>query len=181
MEFDESDLTSVLANGTFGDIVLHEMGHVLGVGTMWDIGRTLLSDAGSAAPYFTGSLARNAFTAINTLTFSCIPVPVEGNQFGVGTRDSHWRESVFGRELMQGFAKVGGMPLSRVTAASMQDLGYLVNLGAADPYTIASQILLGFPPSGLAAPALFNDQLRSDLIGVDREGRVVKVISRQNR
>ncbi|MBL0171573.1 MAG: Ig-like domain-containing protein [Gemmatimonadaceae bacterium] len=179
MEFDEADLTNVLANGTFGDVVLHEMGHVLGVGTFWTVGRSLLTDAGTAAPYFTGASARAAFAAINTVTFSGNPVPVEGNQYPVGTRDAHWRENVFGRELMQGFAKVGGMPLSRVTAASMQDLGYLVNMNAADPYSISSPILQGFPPSGFETPALFNDELRSELLGVDKDGRVVKVIPRR--
>lgn len=179
MEFDEADLTSVLANGTFNDVVLHEMGHVLGVGTFWTIGRSLLSEAGTAAPYFTGAGARAAFTAINTVTFSGNTVPVEGNQYPVGTRDSHWRESVFGRELMQGFAKVGGMPLSRVTAASMQDLGYIVNMSAADPFSITSPILMGFPQSSVTPAVPLNDELTSPLVGVDAAGRTVKVIPRR--
>jgi len=35
------------------------------------------------------------------------------------------------------------MPLSKITAASMADLGYVVNLNAADPYS---------PPSNLQGP-----------------------------
>lgn len=176
MEFDEADLATSLNNGTFGDVVLHEMGHVLGVGTLWNVGRSLLIDAGSPAPYFVGVAARAAFASINTLTFSGNAVPVEGNAAPVGTRDGHWRESVFGRELMQGFVKIGGMPLSRVTVASLQDLGYLVNLSAADPFMISSPILAGFPPT---SPLLLaNEKLTSPLVGVDESGRVVKTIPR---
>lgn len=177
MEFDEADLTESLNNGTFGDVVLHEMGHVLGVGTMWNVGRSLLVDAGSPAPYFIGATARAAFASINTLTFSGNAVPVEGNSAPVGTRDGHWRESVFGRELMQGYVKIGGMPLSRVTVGSLQDLGYQVNLSAADPFTISSPILAGFPPT--YSLMLSNDNLSSPLVGVDKQGRVVKTIPRQ--
>ena len=177
MEFDEADLASVLANGTFNDVVLHEMGHVLGVGTMWNVGRSLLSNPGSAAPFFTGASARTAFQGINTVTFSGTAVPVEGNAAPVGTRDGHWRESVFGRELMQGFAKIGGMPLSRVTVGSLKDLGYRVSLGAADPFTITSPLLQGFP-DGLETLRLFNDELPGNMLGVDATGRVVKVTPR---
>jgi CBS domain-containing protein len=177
MEFDEADLTAVLNNNTFEDIVLHEMGHVLGVGTLWDVQRTLLSGAGSAAPFFTGAGARAAFTLINTVTFGGDAVPVEGNARPVGTRDSHWRESVFGRELMQGFAKVGGMPLSRVTVASMQDLGYIVNLAAADPFSITSPILAGFPDATLSGATLpLLDDLIRPQFRVDAAGRVQRLV-----
>lgn len=63
------------------------------------------------------------------------PVPVE-NTGGVGTRDSHWRETIFKNELMTGF--VGGKPnpLSRVTVASLKDLGYVVDLSKAEKYKL---------------------------------------------
>ena len=180
MEFDEADLTSLLANGSFGDVVLHEMGHVLGIGTMWTIGRTLLVGGGGTAPYFTGATARSAFAGINTVTFGGDAVPVEGNSAPEGTRDGHWRKSVFGRELMQGYVEVGGMPLSRVTVGSLQDIGYIVNIGAADPYAITSAILLGFPPSDLTPQMLLlNDTPPGPMIGVDANGRVVQTRPRR--
>ncbi|MEY9156351.1 leishmanolysin [Bradyrhizobium japonicum] len=43
-----------------------------------------------------------------------LPVPVE-NTGGEGTVDSHWRDTVFGAELMTGFVNQGGNPMSRVT------------------------------------------------------------------
>ena len=62
-------------------------------------------------------------------------VPVE-NTGGVGTADSHWRETLFRNELMSGFIAGASNPISRVTVGSLQDLGYLVNLDAAEPYTL---------------------------------------------
>jgi hypothetical protein len=38
--------------------------------------------------------------------------------------------------LMSGWVAAAGNPLSRVTAASLQDIGYVVDLGAAEPYTL---------------------------------------------
>ncbi len=57
---------------------------------------------------------------------------------GPGTRYSHWSESVFQNELMTGYAS-GDLALSRMTIASMADLGYRVNLNAADAYTLPPQ------------------------------------------
>ena len=46
----------------------------------------------------------------------------------------HWRQSVFGDELMTPAFTGNVHPLSRVTVASLADLGYVVNLAAADAY-----------------------------------------------
>lgn len=185
MEFDEADLANTLGNGTFNDVVLHEMGHVLGVGTLWTLGRSLLSSpspatcAGPTFPFFTGAAGRANFAAINTVTFSGNAVPVEGCPAGAGTRDGHWRESVLGRELMQGFAKTGGMPLSRLTVGSLQDMGYVVNIGQADAFMITSPILQGFPPSDVAPRVELNDDLPGTMIGVDARGRIVTTTTRR--
>ena len=33
--FNSADVTRMVADGSFASVVLHEMGHVLGIGTMW--------------------------------------------------------------------------------------------------------------------------------------------------
>lgn len=142
MEFDEADVPGLLNTGTIDDVVLHEMGHVLGIGTLWSYRRTLLTGSGTSDPFFTGASARAEFPTIGGAIFSGSVVPVE-NQGGAGTRDAHWRNSVFGRELMQGFASAGGMPLSRVTAASLADLGYVIAIGNADPFRLAGSLRAG--------------------------------------
>jgi len=143
MEFDEADLPSLLTSGVIDDVVLHEMGHVLGIGTLWNYRRTLLTGAGGFDPFFAGAGAIAEFPSIGGAIYSGTPIPVE-NLGGAGTRDSHWRNSIFGRELMQGYAASGGMPLSRVTAASLGDLGYVVNVNNADSFRLAGSLRSGF-------------------------------------
>ena len=85
------------------------------------------------------------------------PVPVE-NSGGAGTRDSHWRETVLLRELMTGFLNRNVTnPLSRLTIGSLQDLGYTVNLNAADPYSLTAQLRYAFPFVESEVTTLHND------------------------
>jgi hypothetical protein len=58
---------------------------------------------------------------------------------------------VFRNELMSGFIAAPGNPLSRVTVASLEDLGYLVNLEAAEAFQL--QDLLVAAERGLLTPA----------------------------
>jgi Leishmanolysin len=143
MEFDKYDVDLLVAQGQFEKVVLHEIGHVLGIGTVWNFQRSLLNTSITNDPYYVGSAARAQFAAINTVTYSGNPVPVE-NTGGTGTVNSHWRTSVMQRELMQGFAVNQVQPLSRVTVGSLQDLGYTVNLAAADAFSLTAALRSGF-------------------------------------
>jgi len=129
MKFDVADVADLEASGDFGDVILHEMGHVLGFGTVWaDKG---LVGAGTSNPVFTGPTAVGAYQAISVTG----PVPVE-NSGGPGTADSHWRESSFNGELMTGYIDHNNNPMSAVTIGAFADLGYGVDLGAADSYGV---------------------------------------------
>ena len=46
MQFDSADLASMEASGSLYGVILHEMGHVLGIGTSWAY-RGLLTGASS--------------------------------------------------------------------------------------------------------------------------------------
>ena len=133
MEFDEFDLDSLENGGGLLNVIVHEMGHVLGHGTIWRR-RGLLVGAGSFNPRFLGANAMGEFGVLlgrNQPT----PVPV-ANQGGPGTADSHWRETTFGRELLTGRLNPGINPISRMSIASLSDLGYRVDLDAAEPYEL---------------------------------------------
>ena len=127
MKFDVADVADLQADGDFDAVILHEMGHVLGFGTVWS-GRGLVG-AGTSDPTFTGATAVGAWQAIGGS--GAVPVEQLG---GGGTADSHWRESVFNGELMTGWIDHNNNPMSAVTIAAFADLGYGVDLGAADPY-----------------------------------------------
>ena len=142
MSFDAADLANLEASGLLDEVIVHEMGHVLGIGTIWN-NLGLLEGAGTDDPFFTGAAALQAFEVVGGASYTGNPVPV-ANTGGAGTRDAHWRESVFATELMTGFINLGvANPLSIVSIASLEDLGYVVDLGAADAYTL--------PPPGFAA------------------------------
>jgi hypothetical protein len=132
MSFDTADLAQMQADGTLVDVIAHEMGHVIGIGTIW-ARKGLLSGAGTGNPTFTGTNAKREYGVLKGT--GPVPVPVE-NSGGVGTRDSHWRESVFRNELMSGFIAAPNNPISKMTVASLKDMGYVVNMNAAEPYSL---------------------------------------------
>lgn len=139
MEFDLDDLSNPALATIMDNVVTHEMGHSLGVGSMWNF-RGLLTDAGTADPIFNGPRARTEFLAIGGAAYTGRLVPVE-NTGGAGTRDLHWRKTVFGNELMTGSIGNGGAPLSRVTVGSLADLGYTVTNAGADNFTFTAFLL----------------------------------------
>ncbi|MGB3201377.1 MAG: proprotein convertase P-domain-containing protein [Nodosilinea sp.] len=139
MEFDMGDLARLEMEGGLLDVIIHEMGHVLGIGTLWQI-KNLLVGAGSANPIYVGQNGMREFAAL-VGTQGMTPVPV-ANTGGQGTRDGHWREAIFGNELMTGFLNLGQNPLSRLTVGCLEDLGYAVNYTAADPYELPSALAL---------------------------------------
>jgi len=148
MAFDTADLAKMEADGTLNDVIAHEMGHVIGIGTVWSR-KGLLAGAGTNNPTFTGKAAKKEYGTLRGS--AAAPVPVE-NTGGAGTADSHWRETVFANELMTGFVGKAGNPLSRLTIASLQDLGYEVDLSAAEPYKLPD--LASLAEAGLLGPHL---------------------------
>lgn len=134
MFFDKDDLARMEAGGTLGDVITHEMGHVVGVGSLWD-DKGLLVGKGTADPTFSGPAAMVEYHKLRGGSGDPVRVPVE-NTGGAGTRDVHWRDRVFGNELMTGFVNRVPNPLSRVTVASLGDLGYQVDVDAADQFEL---------------------------------------------
>jgi hypothetical protein len=64
-----------------------------------------------------------------------LPVPV-ANTGGPGTFGGHWREAIFGNELMTGYVDDHRDPLSTLTVAAFDDMGYTVNYSAAEAYQL---------------------------------------------
>ena len=88
--------------------------------------------------------------------------------------NGHWREVVLGNELMTGYVQsTGGNPLSIVSIAAQEDLGYVVNYSAADVYVHTFTA----PVVGGAAPLFLGDDIRhGPIYVVDGNGQVVRVI-----
>ncbi|MEL6508769.1 MAG: leishmanolysin-related zinc metalloendopeptidase [Pseudomonadota bacterium] len=134
MEFDTADVERLEAEGSFEDVVLHEMAHVLGFGTLWNRFE-LIAASGTNNPLFTGAEAAREFGALEG--GSARPVPI-ANTGGPGTREGHWRELIFGDELLTGFLSGTNRPISRMSLGSFADMGYEVDYAAADPFELPS-------------------------------------------
>lgn len=176
MRFDSDDLANLEANGLLDEVIIHEMGHVIGIGTIWSLLGLLVdpSLSGGTDPHFPGSAAIAAFNATGGSTYAGAKVPVE-NIGGPGTADGHWRESVLSTELMTGFIDTGGTNrLSAITVESLLDMGYTVDSNSADPFSFGS----GGLRAGAAVPAipLGDDVIRGQVYVVDRNGRVVNIL-----
>ena len=98
-----------------------------GIGTLWESLGVTGPDSDNC-PY-RGQKAIAEFQAIS----GCSEVPTENN-FGPGTFCGHWDEECMGTELMTGFLNTTNQ-LSRITIASLEDLGYDVDYTNADDYT----------------------------------------------
>lgn len=135
MEFDKVDLQTLQEVGSLRDIILHEIGHVIGFGTIWN-DLNLVEGQGSANPVFIGEAAMQEYSQLLNQS-TPVKVPL-ANTGGRGTRESHLRESVFGNELMTGFFSGSRRPISRLSIAMLADMGYEVNYEMADKYSLPS-------------------------------------------
>lgn len=127
MTFDSEDAQNQLGLGNWETIVLHEMMHALGFGTLWSLmGLTTGSVAGGDIR-FTGINAVDVYqtefpviAGADSGSLLGIPVETEG---GPGTAGGHWDEVLFNAEIMTGFVDAGGF-VSLMTIASFEDMGY---------------------------------------------------------
>ncbi len=184
LRFDITDLANLESTGSMLNTVLHEMGHVLGVGSIWPLFNLITnpsvpSNAG-ADTHFTGPLAIAAFDDAGGTTYTGgSKVPIE-NTGTAGSADGHWRESVLREELMTPFFVPGQVePLSAITVESFADLGYRVDVSRADAFmkTFTSPARVT-TPDPRAVIDLRGDVHQGPIIVVDTKGRIVRVIHR---
>ena len=151
---DTADLDRIGTEG-LRRIAVHEMAHVLGFGFLfqwYDLLRNSAVDyiennpGQSTLPdtYFAGQAARSAFNEVGGDSYTGgqkVPVENDTARYGSGGWDGHWREAVFDTELMTPSISMNpatSQPLSKVTIASLADLGYSVDLTKADSYSLPS-------------------------------------------
>jgi hypothetical protein len=145
MRFDQADLNALSADGRLGAVIMHEMLHVVGIGTMWrDAQLTPQMWTGAVGdPGFLGQRAREACVDFHGGANICATqVPIEDcvgiAGCGAGTLHGHWRELIFRRELMTGYVSQAGLqnPFSRMTIQALGDLGYDVDPDQSNDYVI---------------------------------------------
>ena len=147
---------------------LHEIGHVLGFGPVWDdLG--LYQNPPDGDEHFNGPLAIAAFNDAGGWNYTGKKVPLENS--------AHWRNSVFPGELMN----YGGGPyLSAITVQSLADLGYGVDVTQANPYTLpdaagkASAKISAAMPSTLGVDGALADTYTFPDADLPGQGRIAR-------
>lgn len=137
MQFDTADLADMESSGNLLALIMHEMAHVIGFGTLWDRGAGYQQVYSDGSYEYTGAAALAAYR--NEVDAGATFVPVEQGG-GSGTADGHWDEVDGGkgtddrlngwtnstdisRDLMTGWLNGNGY-LSTFSLASFSDIGY---------------------------------------------------------
>lgn len=183
MQFDSEDLPLLADAGDLLPVVMHEMGHVLGIGSIWErkelVHNPSLPSSPGADTYFSGSRTRAAFEEAGGGTAYTLGniVPVE-NSARAGSADAHWRESVLGPELMTPSFNSGRKnPLSAITIESLADLGYKVDITQAEPYSAVYQAPAQFESTGTVID-LGGDLRQGPIYVMNGKGGVQAVVRR---
>ncbi|MFQ5530026.1 MAG: pre-peptidase C-terminal domain-containing protein [Gemmatimonadota bacterium] len=171
---DSDDLPGVLADtATLGVVVVHELGHAMGIGSLWGASQfDLINFPGTDSVTYDGTNGMAAYDELSVPVVGEVPV---ANTGGAGTADAHWREVTFDNELMTGFLDSGANPLSLLSAQSLADEGYTVDTTAVDAYSLPG------PPivldGGQANPGmqLVDDVILGPIYAIEPNGDVVRI------
>ena len=166
--------------------ILHEIGHILGIGLIWETDYHQFTETVGNTKWYTGIHGNNEYKAIvdpdGSKNIQKIPIENDG---GDGTADGHIEEGYIPgltnnnrryegsgfvhpgleHELMTGWAESSTIPepLSRVTVGLLQDLGYTVNYDAADEYTLPQTHRYYVKSNGLSYE-FYTDSMLSNMI-----------------
>ena len=157
---------------------LHEIGHVLGIGTRgFEESGFVQKSPGDV--HFNGPRAIAAFNDAGGRNYTGKKVPLEED-------GAHWRASVLRGELMESTSD--GRSVSAITIQALADVGYSVDVTQADPYTLprarAAKVaaLPGDRLMGRLAPqpewSCGVGTARQPIHVVDEQGRIIRTLHR---
>ena len=132
---------NTISDAKLDDLIMHEVGHVLGIGSTWGRGQftgLIVGDSNATDPIFVGPNTLSAFNLLGgSARFTGRRVPIELKFLG------HWRASAFAGELMAPALVPAAQPVSAVTVASLRDIGWNVEPEAYEEYQLPAAVLSG--------------------------------------
>ena len=156
--------------------MIHEIGHVLGIGTWWftPIGRKYYPDTALSDPYFNGPSAVAGVIAVGGAGYLGRKVPVEVPG-GTAAPGSHWRGSVVGPtlEVMQAGSKV-----SQFTVNALADMGWSVDSSSADIYALPTPTVASLQ---VASPPRLGDEVLRASTSVSAKGMMTSILPARRR
>ncbi len=135
---DSADVDALARNRHLEAVMIHEIAHCLGFGTLWETKsvfgfytRQYVTAASVNPPWFFER--PNAQIAEAEVTGNAVgPYPQVEHLGGQGTERSHWSDARYGKEIMTGFIDHDQPVISLLTIRSMADIGYEVDVTQAD-------------------------------------------------
>lgn len=117
------------------DTIIHEIAHVLGIVGLLnqsDNHVDLINE--STGTYNGNSYAGWVYGELKgTYTQTAVPLTADS---GAGSDLAHWKEEVFGNESMTDTTLGAIAAVSQLSLATLRDMGWEVNFGAAQPYSL---------------------------------------------
>jgi hypothetical protein len=131
IRLDAADLARMYADNTIGTVIEHEIGHALGFGWKSFVDNGLITGLPGDSKYL-GQYAQQEWEAMGCSG----EIPLEIDE-ATGKPEGHWDEGCLNKELMTSETDVAiSRYRSRLTIGVMKDLGYMVNMDAADAFTL---------------------------------------------
>lgn len=128
------------------ETAVHEIGHALGIGTIWWLDDRFHSDDDPMKSYFAGEHAVAAFRASLGFHYEGDVVPVYGS--------GHWNGRLLGEAFMDNYGYGGIERISTITVGALADLGYEVDFSQGHVCTVFNPDTFSFSPDRRAVASL---------------------------
>ncbi|MDE2720868.1 hypothetical protein [Candidatus Palauibacter polyketidifaciens] len=126
------------------EVMLHELGHVFGIGTYWYQGDVRLVNLPSSTrrvdTHFPGANAVVAFDAAGGSGYTGAKVPVTNDPAEDADAGGHWRSVLCGEIMTRGNCPGEELTVvSAITLGALADLGWVVDMSVAEDYMLPSR------------------------------------------
>jgi hypothetical protein len=120
ISLDVYDADRLNSQGRLLAVMMHELGHLLGIGSLWSMPFYHFTDE---VPYYNGAGAKAGLALIS-------PYPEHGpNGEPYVEQGAHWADKKYGIELMTGYLS-GTNRLTPLTLGALQDFGFQVDMNS---------------------------------------------------